>query len=712
MKKFTKIFAVVLALLCLCSGLLTASAADYTDAANDPTTNWTISDSKTKVVYSKPMYEAMKSIESADIGVDSFKELADIYSRDGKIYILDTGTGAGKIIITDENFNLIKTISSVTIGDKTTTFEGARGVIADKNGNIYVCDTSNYRVVIMDSDGNFIGQLTKPDSEMWPDELLYMPTKLVIDEMDYVYVLCDGSYYGAAMYTPEYEFQGFFGANTVSSTILEAMNKLSDLIFNNNTKRSKSIKSLPFSFVDMEIGADGYIYTCTGTTTWSTTATGSIKRLNPVGKNILLDKTKTEAGDSSSTVFATKDTSKKTGLDIKHDISAITVDENNFIYALDSAYGRVYVYDTECNLLTTLGGGVSSGTQIGTFQNAKAITTLGDNVYVLDSVKNTIAVFKKNDYGKLVQQAQTLNIKGDYADAESLWLEVLKQDRNSILAYKGIAKVKLLNEEYEAAMEYAKLGYDRSTYSQAYEYVRTEKLSKHFTLIVAVIVVVIVALILWLRYKKKHNIVLIKNKKLKIALATVLHPADSFYEIKRNGQGSVLIATAFLVVWYIFKIIGLSTGFIFNEGDTESVNAWYALAQTFGLVILFAVANWAVCVLFEGKGKLKDIYTVTCYSLMPMIIQSIGYDILSNVLTLSESSYISILNYVCLVITAVILVMGLITIQEFTFGKFVLTTIITVLAMLLIIFLAFMIGILLQQAGNFVETVFMEAFYR
>ena len=45
---------------------------------------------------------------------------------------------------------------------------------------------------------------------------------------------------------------------------------------------------------------------------------------------------------------------------------------------------------------------------------------------------------------------------------------------------------------------------------------------------------------------------------------------------------------------------------------------------------------------------------------MPMIIQSIGYDILSNILTLNESNILSILNYVCLIFTAIILIMGLI----------------------------------------------------
>jgi hypothetical protein len=237
--------------------------------------------------------------------------------------------------------------------------------------------------------------------------------------------------------------------------------------------------------------------------------------------------------------------------------------------------------------------------------------------------------------------------------------------------------IALIEEEQKMTMEYAKLGEDRDTYSRAYEYVRKDVLAEYFIYIVIGVILLIVLLVLFLRWKNKNNVVLIKNRKWKIALGTLLHPADTFYEIKRNNGGSVIIATIFLVVWYAFKILGFSSGFIFNTTDIRNANAWYALAQTFGLVILFTLANWAVCTLMEGKGKLKDIYIVTCYSLIPMIIQAIGYDVLSNVLTLSEANILSILNYACLVFTLVYIVMGLINIHEYSFGKFIFTTVVT-----------------------------------
>lgn len=708
MKKFKRIIAVMLAVVCLCSFCLTASAADYTDAANDPATMWITSSQATKMVYTRPMYDDLPMVTAKQIGTEDFKELTDIFALDGKIYVLDS---EGKLVVTDENYNLIKEYKSFQNGGETVTFEGAKGVYVYKD-IIYICDTGHARVILADFDGNVIKILTKPDSEMWPNDLNFSPIKLVVDKMDYLYVLCDGSFYGAVMYTPEYEFKGFFGANVVSTTVLQAMNKVWDMLFMNNTKLSKSGKKLPYSFVDLVLGADGYIFTCTGVTSTSTSAKGSVRRLNPTGNNILQNKTKDVAANSSDAYFATTDTSKIKGYPIQHNVCSISVDNNNYIYVLDAPYGRIYVYDIECNLITTIGGGVSSGNQKGTFRNAVAITTMGEKIYAVDNTKKCIISFKINDYGKLVQQAQALTINGDYTDAAPLWKEVVALDTNSIIAYRGLAKACLINDEYHEAMDYALKGYDRNAYSQAFEYVRMNFLERHFTLLFVGLIILVAVIVVLLHYKKKKKIVLIKNKKIKIALGVMFHPADTYYEIKRNNNGSVVIATMLLIVWYIFKIIGYSSGFIFNDSDIKSVNAWYALAQTFGLALLFVASNWLVCVLFEGKGTLKQIYVATCYSIMPLIIQAIGYDILANVLTLSESNFITVLNYVCYIYTAVLLIFAIINIQEFSLGKFVFTTIVTGIAMILVIFLIFLVAILLQQAGDFVKTVFFEAVYR
>ncbi len=719
MRKFKRLTALVLVIACLFTFAVTASAADYTDSPNDATTMWVNSTATKEMVYSKPMYDTNPLIEAADMkyadgrSIEPFTKLTDIFALDGKIYLLDGG--AGRVVILDETYTVLGEINGATALDGSATdFIGARGVMVDEDGLVYISDHDHTRILIMNQNGKIVAELTKPEDESWPSDLNFNPVKVIKDEMGYLYVLCNGSFYGAAMYTPapEYQFKGFFGANVTTTNLLEAVNNIWNILFTNTEKLSKSAKVLPYSFVDMELGYDGFIYTCTGVKGYEKQAKGAVRRLNPTGANILIDKSTGAAVDSADMVFGTGDLAKQSGVPLAHDMTSVTVDENDYIYVLDSAYGRIYVYDLECNMLNTLGGGINNGTQAGTFKKAVAITNMNGNIYAIDEIKAGIVSFTINDYGKLVQKAQTMTMAGDYADATPLWEQVLKVDRNSMIAYRGLAKAYLLESEYEKAMEYAQLGFDRATYSSAYEYVRQDFTERHFTLIFVGAIVLVVGLVILLHFKKKKNIVFIKNKKLKVALGTLTHPADTFYEIKRNNNGSVVIASVILILWYVFKIIGMTSGFIFNDSDINDVNAWYALAQTFGLVALFVIANWLVCVLFEGKAKLKEIYIVTCYSLIPMVIQAIGYDILANVLTLNEQNVINILNYACILLTAVYLVMGIINIQEFNLGKFILTTVVTLLAMVLIIFLLFLVGILVQQAGDFVKTAVMEVLYR
>lgn len=730
MKKFKRFLAVFLCVACLLTTCLTASAADYTDSANDATTKWITGSSKEKFVYSRPMFDDLPIVTAHDIGLTEgggdFGDFADIYTENGKIYLLDTFTYVeeetekekvlGRVTIVTDQYKKIDEFTSVLdpnglLGEKVATFEKAQGIYVH-NGIIYICDPTHNRVLMVNENREVVRVIEKPETEMWPDDLNFNPIKVVIDEMEFMYILCDGSFYGAAMYEPvTYEFKGFFGANVSNNTVFQAVGRLWDLLFSNNTKLSKSAKKLPFSFVDMVLGADGYLFTCTGTT-GSTYSTGALRRLNPTGNNILIDKSKDVPAASSAVIFGTRQVITEQGKDIRHQFNSLTIDESNFIYMLDAAYGRIYMYDVECNLITTIGGGIKEGFQQGTFRRAQAISVMGDTIYAVDVTKKAIVSFKKNDYGRLVQKAQTYTMAGDYTEAAPIWKQVLQLDRNSILAYRGLAKAALIEDRHEEAMEYALLGYDRGTYSSAYEYVRKDFLTRNFTWIFVGVVLLVVVLVVLLYFKKKYKVVLIKNKKLKIALGTMFHPADTFYEIKRNNNGSVIIAICILLLWYVGKIIGYTTGFIFNKTDIADANAWYALAQTVGLVLLFVCANWLVCVLFEGKGKFKELFIATCYSITPLVIGAFGYDILASVLTLQEANFISILNYACIIYTAILLVMAIINIQEFTFGKFILTTVVTLLAMVLVVFLVFLVFILLQQGSNFIKTVFLEATYR
>ena len=96
---------------------------------------------------------------------------------------------------------------------------------------------------------------------------------------------------------------------------------------------------------------------------------------------------------------------------------------------------------------------------------------------------------------------------------------------------------------------------------------------------------------------------------------------------------------------------------------------------------------------------------------MPRKLSSEGrivWTILSNFLLPSEESFLGILTAVAIIYTAIMLIIGMLRIHDFTMTKFLGTSLLTVLMMAAIIFLIILIIMLLQQLGGFVMTLFIE----
>jgi hypothetical protein len=149
-------------------------------------------------------------------------------------------------------------------------------------------------------------------------------------------------------------------------------------------------------------------------------------------------------------------------------------------------------------------------------------------------------------------------------------------------------------------------------------------------------------------------------------------------------------------------------GFAFTYFDPSSYNALLILAKTAGLVILWTVVNWAVCTLFSGKGKIKEIFTVISYSLIPSLIGSVAYIICSNVLVPSEAAFLGVLEVICTGYTVLLLAAGSIIVHDYSLGKFIGTTLLTLLGCAIVIFLLIAVIVLLQQAGGFIGTIYSE----
>lgn len=707
MKKYIALF--IVALLLMISACPVVSAQSSSNVPYNTYAYWE-KDSEREPVEIRSVYEVYKKFDGHTLGVENFEMPSDIAcDKDGNLYILDSDNS--RIVVVDSNMSLIKTIESPVYNDETLSFSGAKGIYLKDDGSIYLADTNGQRVLVFAQDGSLKQVIGLPEASVIPEDFNYAPIKVLTDSRDYIYVLSSGSYYGALVYSDSGEFLGFYGANTVKSDVLDVIGKLWDRLTQTDAKRASSIQKLPYQFISMDIDDNDFIYTLTGLTDsiWDV-GTGQIRRLNPAGNNILKDKN----GLSSDTLnFADEsDLLNDSGHPVLTSFSKLCVDSDGFVYAVDTTYGHIFIYDNMCNSFAVFGGGFGAGSQDGTFIRPESIAVYGDMLYVLDSLNSTVTVFRLTEYGKLYKQAQSLTLSGKYNDAAGLWNQVLSQDKNNLLAYRGLSKTALLNEDYDSAIKYSKLGFDQADYAIAFEQKRSEFISNNIWWML-IIAVAIIAFAVWMMIGRKGKEKKVSNSNISFALSSVVHPFDTFYRLKAKNEGSVVTAFIVLALFYVSTVLcDIYSGFSFEIFEAATYNSFETLLGSVGVALLFVIVNWGVCVLAQGKGKLKEIFMVTCFALIPEIFNAILQLVLTNILVPEEAAILTVITVVCHIVAAVVLCVGIMTIHEYDFFKFLGTTVLTVLGMFLVVFIIFMLFILFQELFGFIGSLFTEIFYR
>lgn len=705
---------ILVGILCVCLSVMfafTVSAAP-TDTYNRIEKPGDTTDIK----LSKEIYTAVEKINASSLGLETaFEGITDINcSEDGTVYLL-CGEKS-RVVVLNSDYTLKKEITVTDNEGKVVDFTGAMGIYSNKD-NLYICDTNNSRILILNKEGVLQQILGAPEADMISDDFFYQPIKIQINKKGYIYVLSRSCYYGALLYTPELEFLGFYGANTVESNVLNTLSFLWDKLTSNDVKKSSSLKTLPYSFVDFDLDSGEYLVTATGRTKKDKNQSGQIRKITLNGSNILYKRSQKNGYKTSDGFnFLEKELvikEKQTGFYIAQDIVAVACGEDDSIFVLDGLHGTVYLYDSESNLFGAFGGGIERGNQLGVFEKPVCMEVCGDDVVIGDSATGTITVFKQTEYGALLRKAQAMYLEGDYEESAPIWKTVLQKDSTNQMALRGLAKASYNQGDYKSAMDYAKNGIDYSIYDLAWNALLKQFLADYFILIIAVIVILVVGAIFFIKHLKRKETFRNINPKLKLIFRVPFHPFDSFNELKYKKLGSVKISIVITAVLYIaFYIKDTLSGFLYSPSDLSTYNSLYTLGRTVVLLLLWSVANWLVCAIFSGKGTFKEVFCATAYSLVPMIVYTFIRVALTNLLPLSASGFISALDIAVWIFTFFLLSIAIMTVHEYDFFKLVLTAIPTVFLMLLAVFVVFICTIMLAQTWDFITSVYEEIVYR
>lgn len=191
------------------------------------------------------------------------------------------------------------------------------------------------------------------------------------------------------------------------------------------------------------------------------------------------------------------------------------------------------------------------------------------------------------------------------------------------------------------------------------------------------------------------------------------HPLDGFWDLTHEKKGTVDAATTILVLAIFVRIMKLKyTGIVIQAVNWEEINIFLYIASIVFPLALWVIGNWGCTTLFDGKGRLKDIYMASCYGMMPYIVIQIPLMVFSNMVTTNEAEFHSVVSIISLVYCAFLIIAGMSQIHDYTMSKNILFTIFTLFAMLVVVFILMLFFSMITQGIAYFISLGKELLFR
>ena len=203
------------------------------------------------------------------------------------------------------------------------------------------------------------------------------------------------------------------------------------------------------------------------------------------------------------------------------------------------------------------------------------------------------------------------------------------------------------------------------------------------------------------------------GKSLKYATYCMFHPFDGFWDLTHEKRGSMAAANTIVIAVLVTRLLSLQfTSFLFNNVYWPEVNILQQCLSVLLPLVIFVLGNWGLTTLFDGKGTLKDVYMGTCYALAPFVILQLPMIVLSNVVTVDEAAFYSVMNTLSLVWSGGLIVCAMMQIHDYGLGKTLLFIVMSIFAMAVIIFLLLLFFTLVGDAVGYVTSLYDEIQFR
>lgn len=632
----------------------------------------------------------------------------------GLIAIADTGNN--RIVLLNRNFEVTGTIGPFALPNGTEdTFDSPSSVFITEEDWLVVADTNHGRLVVFDKDNRYLRTIDGPPAQVLPENFKYNPISVAVNAAGQFYVVSKNSNMGVMALDGDGGFQGFIGAQRVASNAAQLLWRA----FMTEEQLARSVQFVPVEYSSLTIDHKGFVYvTCSSIDRFELYNTihsrsmdstyAPVKKINPAGTDVLRrNGFFPPAGDIN---FSPYDGDEAVG---PSQISKVILLDNGMYMLLDSYGNKLFTYDSSGNLLFAFGG---KGEALGLFSRLSAAAAWGDELLALDAETGAITVFRKTAYGTLLDEVIGYQENREYDKAMAGWRELAGLNNNFDLAYLGIGKTLLEQGDYQAAMENFRLINNRSYYSRAYKLYRQTILDKIGLLLVAGAVVLIVLLVKFFAFAKAYNGRLKPSgaprgfrEEIVYGFHVIFHPFDGFWDLKHERRGGMRGATFWLGVTLLVQLYSvLGKGYLLGEkGDVLE-----ALVNLLAPFLLWIVANWCLTSLMDGKGSFRDIYIAASYALIPLTLFNLPCTIFSNFLITEEMSILSFVMAVGSFWMGLLIFFGMMVTHEYSFGKNIVVSLLTVVGIAIILFLVMIFFSLTGRMVDLITNIVNEITFR
>ncbi len=630
--------------------------------------------------------------------------------------LIITDTGNDRIVILDTDFKVVKVISSYIADGKEKKFNSPHGVFLTDDMYLYIADTKSGNIVVLDKNYNFVYEVKPLTSDVLPENFIYQPKNVAVDEAKNIYVVSKNSNMGVITLDPNGDFKGFIGAQKVSTNALDLLWQK----FMTDEQLARTESYIPVEFSNITIDEKGFLYvSCSDidrydlyNAVWSRSQDSSyaaVKKINPSGTDVLKrNGFFPPVGDVLFDAYDGKQSSDPS------QISQVILYKSGMYTLVDSSKNQLFTYDSNGNLLFAFGG---TGDFEGLYHSLVSATYNNDLLYTLDSFDGSITVLKETNYCKTLNNVIYLQENRKYNEAKKLWSQIVEKNNNFDIAYLGIGRICLEQGKYKDAMKYFKLINNKTYYDKAFKAYRENILSK-IGVIVLLTVLLLVGLLIFL-FKKisKHNLTAIESQKtgklkdeLLFGFYCSAHPFQGYWMLKNEKRGSVKAASVFWVLTAISSIIGaFGACFVQKQDDVSIVTA---LSSTVVPMALFVISNMCFTTLMDGKGTFKDIFIAVGYSTVPYIIATVPCTIIGHFLVIDEIQILTLISSIALAWSVLLIFLAMMSVHDYSFGKNLLVTLLTVLGMAFIIFILLIFVNLTGKMISLITGIFQEISYR